>query len=88
MDKPEKLLRYQYIRRLAERKDEEGNPVPFRLEYISKKHGELLVGERVITTSVEVKKKKRNVKFLDSGETRTIHDVLIYKINDTRIIVS
>lgn len=83
----EKLLRYQYIRRLAERKDEEGNAVPFRLEYITM-GGELLVGERVITTSVNVRRKMRTVKFLDSGEVRTIHDVLIRKINDTRIIVS
>lgn len=83
----EKLLRHQYIRRLAERKDEEGNAVPFRLEYITL-GGELLVGERVITTSVNVKRKMRTVKFLESGEVRTLHDVLIRKINDTRIIVS
>lgn len=87
MDKPEKLLRYQYIRRLAERKDEEGNPVPFRLKCLCL-DGTVLEGKNVITTSVNLRKKTRNVMFLDSGEKRTLHDVLILKINDTKIIVS
>ena len=84
----EKLLRYQHVRRLVERTDEEGNPIPFKLMYISKSTGELIVAENVITTSVNVKKRKRNVKFLNSGEVRTIHDVLIVGIDDTRIVVS
>lgn len=84
----EKLLRYQHVRRLVERKDVDGNPVPFKLKYISKSTGELIVAENVITTSVNVKKRKRNVKFLNSGEVRTVHDVLIVGIDDTRIVVS
>ena len=84
----EKLLRYQHVRRLVERTDVDGNPVPFKLKYISKSTGELIVAENVITTSVNVKKRKRNVKFLNSGEVRTIHDVLIVGIDDTRIVVS
>lgn len=87
MDKPEKLLRYQYIRRLAERKDEMGKPVPFRLQYLCM-DGTLLTGENVITTSVNVRRKMRTVKFLESGESRTLHDVLILRINDTKIVVS
>lgn len=84
----EKLLRYQHVRRLVERTDGDGNPVPFKLKYISKSTGELIVAENVITISVNVKKRKRNVKFLNSGEVRTIHDVLIVGIDDTRIVVS
>ena len=84
----EKVLRYQQGRRLAERTDENGEPVPFKLKYISKSSGELIVADNVITTSVNVKKRKRNVKFLNSGEVRTIHDVLIVGIDDTHIVVS
>lgn len=83
----EKLLRYQFIRHIAERRDEEGKPVPFRLEYICM-DGTLLKAENVVTTSVNVRKKTRTVKFLNSGEVRTLHDVLIRKINDTLIVVS
>lgn len=84
----EKVLRYQHVRRLAERTDENGQPVPFKLKYISKSSGELIVADNVITTSVNVKKRKRNVKFMNSGEVRTIHDVLIVGIDDTHIVVS
>ena len=87
MSKQEKLLRYNHIWRLAERKDEQGNPVPFSLDYICM-NGDRLIADNVITTSVNIARKTRTVKFLNSGEVRTIHDVLIRKINDTLIVVS
>ena len=69
-----------------ERKDERGNPVPFSFRYI-KKNGEIMEGENVVCTSVDVKKKMRTIKFLESGQVRTIHDVLLISVDDTRIIV-
>lgn len=82
-----KLMRWQHIRRLTERTDKQGNPVPFRLRYVTQR-GSIIDQENVVTTSVDVKNKMRNVKFLDSGQVRTIHDVLILQINDTKIIVN
>jgi hypothetical protein len=69
-----------------ERKDERGNPVPFSFRYI-KKNGEIMEGENVVCTSVDVKKKMHTIKFLESGQVRTIHDVLLISVDDTRIIV-
>ncbi len=69
-----------------ERKDERGNPVPFSFKYI-KKNGEILEAQDVVCTSANVKKKTHTIKFLNSGEVRTIHDVLLISIDDTRIVV-
>ena len=82
----DKLLNYKYCHLLMERKDEKGNPVPFSFRYI-KKNGDILDAKNVVCTSANVKKKTHTVKFLDSGEVRTIHDVLLISIDDTRIIV-
>lgn len=83
----QKLLKYQHIRRLAERTDEKGYPVPFRLKYLCL-NGEVMESNNVVTTSVDVRRKKRNILFLDSGQVRTIHDVLILEINNHKIVVS
>lgn len=83
----QKLLRYQYIRRLAERTDEKGYPIPFRLKYLCL-NGEVMEADNVVTTSVDLRHKKRNILFLDSGQVRTIHDVLILEINNHKIVVS
>lgn len=83
----QKLLRYQHIRRLAERTDEKGNPIPFNLKYLCL-NGEVMEAKNVVTTSVDVRRKKRTILFLDSGQYRTIHDVLILEINNHKIVVS
>ena len=82
----EKLLNYKYVHMLMERKDERGNPVPFSFKYI-KLNGEIMEGENVVCTSANVKKKTHTIKFPESGQVRTIHDVLLISIDDTRIIV-
>lgn len=81
-----KLLRYQFIRRLAERTDRAGKPIPFSIEYICL-DGNVMREEQVITTSVNVRRKRRNIRIMSSGETRTIRDVLVTRINDTKIVV-
>ena len=81
-----KVLNYKHVRLLAERKDEKGAPVPFDFKYICL-NGEVIEGKNVVCTSVDPKRKTRTLKFLDSGQVRKIHDVLLMSINDTRIIV-
>lgn len=83
----QRLLRYNLLRLLTEKKDHEGNPVPFDMRYICM-DGEIMDAHNVVTTSVDVKKRMRTVLFLGSGEYRTIHDVLVLQVNDTKIIVS
>ena len=81
-----KALNYKHVHLLMERKDERGNPVPFSFKYIKLK-GEIMEGENVVCTSANVKKKTHTIKFPESGQLRTIHDVLLISIGDTRIIV-
>lgn len=83
----QKLLRYQFVRRLVDKKDEKGLPVPFRIKYACL-NGEVIEGKNCVTTSVDVRKKTRNIMFLDSGQVRMLHDVLILEVNDTKIVVN
>ena len=82
----QKVLNYKHVRLLAERKDEKGAPIPFDFTYIALS-GEVIEGKNVVCISVDPKTKTRRLKFLDSGQVRKIHDVLLTSINDTRIIV-
>ena len=84
---PMKILRYQHAKMLMERVDEEGNRVPFNMRYVTM-NGEIQEFKNVVTTSVNARKRMRNIQFIDSGEQRTIHDVLILSVNDTKIIVN
>lgn len=81
-----KLIRYNHLHRLMERRDEKGFPVPFRMKYICM-DGEVMEANNVICTSVDVRHKKRNIRFLESGQVRTIHDVLVLEVNDYKILV-
>lgn len=81
-----KLLRYNHLRRVMECRDEKGRPVPFRLKYICL-DGEIMEANNVICTSVDVRHRKRNIKFVDSGQVRTIYDVLVLEVNDKKILV-
>lgn len=83
----EKLLRYNLLRLVTEKTDGQGNPVPFSIKYICM-DGEIMEARNVVTTSVDVKKRMRTLLFLNSGEYRTIHDVLVMQVNDRKIIVT
>ena len=49
--------------------------------------GEVMEAKNVVCTSVDVRHKKRNIKFLDSGQVRTIHDALVLEVNGFKILV-
>jgi len=51
-------------------------------------NGEVMEAHNVVTTSVDTWNKKRTILFLDSGQYRTIHDVLILEVNNHKIVVS
>ena len=80
------LIHYKDVRLLMERVDRKGNRVPFYLEYCTKT-GVVEKHEGVICTSVEPKYHRRRVMFR-SGVSRTIRDVLVLRVDDTRVIVS
>ena len=70
-----------------ERKDQTGKAVPFRLKYICM-DGTVMESQKVICTSVDIRHHKRNIKFVDSGQVRTIHDVLVLEVDDFKIVVN
>lgn len=86
-ESPKKILRYQFAKMLMEKEDEDGNRIPFNMRYVTMR-GEVEEFKNVVTTSVNVRKRTRTIRFVDSGEQRTIHDVLILSVNDTKIIVN
>lgn len=85
--KQQKLLRYQYLRMLTEQVDERGERVPFDVRYLCK-DGTVTWLRQVVTISVNVRRKRRKVKSLVSGEIRELHDVLVLQVNDTKIVVN
>lgn len=88
----DKLLRWSQLDLVTiNKKDSQGNRLPFHLVYC-KKDGGIIDQDNVVCTSVDHAKGTRRVKFLDTddgcgnAETRTLRDVLIIKIDDHKII--
>lgn len=59
-------------------------PVPFNITYLTTM-GVPHRG-RVVCTSVDVENHNRNIKYLESGEVRTVSDALIISIDGVRFI--
>ncbi|MDA3906509.1 MAG: hypothetical protein PF484_10585 [Bacteroidales bacterium] len=59
---------------------------PFSFKAITKA-GELLAGENCICTSSNFERKTRNIKFLDSEEIRTIHDIQLIEFNGKEVFL-
>ena len=88
MAKP-KLLSVKRIRDIIERHDENGERIPVSIHYACMNGGEVNITEQdVVCIGVDPRHHRRTLKFLGSGEIRTVHDVLILRVNDCRIVVS
>lgn len=74
-------LHYRRLSRLTERRDAQGEPVPYKLLYVAK-NGDIITPDsgEVITTSVNIQKGTRTVKFIKSGQQRTLRDCLFLSI--------
>lgn len=74
-------LHYRRLSRLTERIDAQGEPVPYNLLYAAK-NGDIITPDsgEVITTSVNIQKGTRTVKFIKSGQQRTLRDCLFLSI--------
>lgn len=76
------FLHYRRLSRLTEQKDEQGNPIPFKLLYAAK-NGDLITpanGECIVT-SVNIPNGTRTVQFLESKQSRTLRDCLFLSVN-------
>lgn len=80
-------LSYNEAYKLMNRKDATGRPVPFLVRYISRADGHIIDAEVERTFSYNRMTGMRKLR-LANGEFRNCYDVLILRIDDTKIIVS
>lgn len=84
----QKLLHYSRVRTLLERHDTNGR-VPFSIAYACLNGAVVNISSpTIVCIGVDTKRRRRTIKAIRSGEIRTIHDCLILRVNDTKIIVS
>lgn len=72
---------------LTERKDRQGNPIPFSFIYVSRS-GNITHGTDAIVTSVHTDERNRMVRYIDqtgAQQHRRLTDVLFMQVNDIRI---
>ena len=78
------MIHNSRINIITERKDLHGDPVPFTFKTITK-GGQIIEGSICIVTSSNFSNKTRNIKFLDSGEIRTIRNLSIIELNGVEV---
>ena len=82
-------IHYTKIRELVEREAADGTRVPFAITYACMNGALVDVREKcMVCIGVDVKHRRRTLKSINSGDVRTIHDVLVLRIDDTDIVVS
>lgn len=86
MEKPKKLIHVSQIRRVIERHDADGRPVPVRVKYVAASNGDLIDGELCVCCGVDVQKHNHLMLFPDSGQKRRLKDVLILQVDDWKIV--
>lgn len=83
-----KRLRYSEAYKLMNRKDARGNNIPFSIRYVSRADGHIVdVPEVLQAYSYDRLTGMRRLR-LANGGFRNCYDVLILRINDTKIVVS
>lgn len=88
MKKYQKTLHYTRVRNLVER-EKDGERVPFSITYACMNGALVDIKEKcMVCIGVDVKHRRRTLKSINSSDIRTIHDVLILRVDDTKIVVS
>ncbi len=87
MKKPTKFIHVSQIRRVIERHDENGAPIPVRVKYVSASNGDVLDGEACVCCGVDTQKHNHLMLFPASGQKRRLKDVLILQVDEWKIVV-
>lgn len=87
MKKPKKRLRVAEARKLLNRTDISGNPIPFSIKFVTK-DGRVDVAENCIKTVSYNRLTGMRRIILFNGDFRNIYDILILQIDDTKIIIN
>lgn len=83
---PNKMLSYRKMRLLLCRISPNGRRIPFRIRFVSM-DGELIEWHNVVCTSRNAKNRTHTFVSTESHNYRTVKDILILMIDDTKIIV-
>ena len=85
------FMHYKRLSRVTELLDKNGERVPFKMLYAAK-CGDIISPEsgEAVVTSVDVKNGCRTVKFLASGNSRTLCDCLFLSVflNGTEFLIT
>lgn len=85
-----RILHVSEISALMEREDADGKRVPFSIHYKCQNGSTIDTGHDKIAVCIGVDTvlHRHTLRFLGSNQIRKVRDVLIRRIDDTRIIVS
>lgn len=87
MKKPTKRLRYSEAYKLMNAKTPDGKAKPFDIRFATKE-GIIIELEGVQKCTGYNREKGMRRMLLANGEFRNVYDVLIFQINDTKILVT
>jgi hypothetical protein len=80
------MLHISKISLVCERKDGAGVPVPFSFKAVTL-DGRIIDGSACVITSSNHARRTVNVKYLDSGEIRTIRLISFIDINGQEVVI-
>ncbi len=84
-----KPLHYSRLRDILEREDASGSHIPVSISYVCLNGAVVDLHEKCcICIGVDPRHRRHTLKFLGSNQIRKVHDCLILRVNDSRIIVS
>jgi hypothetical protein len=79
------MIRLNALRHLLDPVGQKGNPQPFGIGYTKLSTGEFITG-RCVCLSSNFKNDTVNVRFIHSGEVRTLHFSLIELYNNEKVM--
>lgn len=83
-----KPLHISRLRDIIEREDSNGR-VPFSIQYACMNGGLVDIKDKcMVCIGVDTRHRRRTLKSITSNEIRTVHDILILRVNDSRIVVN
>lgn len=84
---PTRLMKYDKLRLLIEREDENGRKIPFDILYCTKE-GKVIANKGCICTGVDTRHRRHTYRMGGSGLPRTFRDVLVMRVNEYKIVCS
>jgi hypothetical protein len=81
------MIHFSALRAIMERRDSNGDPLPFSLVYVKKSTGEKISIENAVLTSWSHPGNSFNVKLLNSGQVRKLLLTLVTEFNGKSVYI-